>query len=127
MVSSVLSYGQNVFLLTYDSATIVNINKEIEVAVNTKVMFDPTGFSLFSSDKIHTYLVTGSEFHPLPTRRFYDTGHDLKPKKGDTTNTVKVVYGIVGYEYLQVIVIMGDNIEKTLPILKKDGTGIILH
>ena len=97
--------------LDYDSDTILLRDKEIEVAVKSKVVFDATGFTLYSSDKIYSYLVTGSEFDEIPTRRFYDTGQVLEQ---DTTKlNTTMIYGVVGYNYVQV----AGNQNSTMPII----------
>ena len=130
ILSTVIARSQ-VIELEYDSATVLKGLEKLEVAVDSYVRFDPSGFTLYSSDKIQTYLVTGSQFDPIPTIRFYNTGEVLPADSTEMAdNTSTRVYGVVGYQYLQVIVMnLGDiaRINKSLFILKKDSTGIILH
>ena len=124
---TVVGYGQ-IERLSYDSATIIMQDTSIEIAVESDIVFDPTGFTLYSSNQVHTYLVTGSEFDPLPIRRFYDTGRTVPPDSTEKAdNIITIIYGVFGYARVQVIAVTSKSIRKSLPILKKGNTGVIFH
>ena len=113
--------------MSYDSATIILPTKTLELKVETRILFDATGFNLSTNDpRLYTYIVTGSEFDPMPTRRFYDMNTILEVSDS-TTHTKTLIYGVVGYPKVQVAVVMNSNMNKKLAILKQDKTGIILH